>query len=524
MKRIIVSVLTALLVIGGVSLMPGCQSAPSAPPTAAQFIVPPTGPAAPGTNARPFPQSTLIRNQLANPPALPSNVTQEEVEARILGLFENMLRNNIIVDTHANHQTRETFRIVFQHRGSWPGGASVHDSILNNVHNITVSESHGYGMMILALMAGSEDRLDFNDWLFGGNIRDYFDAMVRTMQGFPSARSRTTTSLMSWRLWGYSNAERDADLFHAANNPRGIHVAGYRLIDGVRLAPFRNEGTHLGASGNSATDGDIDMLYALILADRQWGSDGAIDYMGIARRKLADFYRFCVHRDFRTLTLGDWATPGTTLGDATRASDFILSHLVTFRDVDPDRNWQAVIDATLNVIWEIRSYLNAQGGAFQNGLLPDFIVRQDGRWVVPPGQILESQHDGRWHWNSVRVPWRMGTTYMLFGNMPVGNSTLYDLIIAPLDNFARTRPGGFNIGTMNMNGTIVGSPGPAMVRDFATPFVVTAAARGNHPNQWVDEFWGTRIPDGMHHFQNNVYGDYFRLIALITASGNYWIP
>jgi len=349
------------------------------------------------------------------------------------------------------------------------------------------------------------------------------------MQGFRSARSRNT-SLMSWRLWGYSNAERNRDLFDATNNPEGILPTGYRLVDGVRLAPFRNEGMHLGNVGNSAADGDMDMIYALILADRQWGSDGAINYMQIARRKLADFHRFCVHPTHHTLLLGDWATPGTALGDATRASDFMLSHLITFRDVDPDRNWQRVINATLNVIWDIRSSLNARGGLYyQNGLLPDFIVRQGGRWAVPPGQILESANDGRWHWNSVRVPWRMGTTYMLFGDMPVGSSTLYDLIIASLDNFARTRPDGLTIGNMHMDGTnISASPGAWMVRDFATPFVVTAAARGSHPDQWIDEFWrtgtGAPIPNGMHHWANNVYGDYFRLIALITASGNYWIP
>jgi len=525
MKKIFVPVLTALFVIGGALLMVGCSGTDASGPTPPP---PPTPPPGPTGTVRPFPQSALIRDQLARPPALPSNVTQAEMEERILGLFENILRTNIIVDTHPDHQTRETFRIVFQHRSSSPGGSG------GNVHNITVSESHGYGMMILALMAGSEDRLDLGEagWLFDGDIQDYFDAMVRTMQGFRSAR-HAATSLMSWRLWGYSNAERDEDLFHATINPDGIRTQGYRLIDGVRAAPFRNEGTHLGGTGNSATDGDMDMIYALILADRQWGSNGAINYMQIAQTMLGHFYQFCIHPAFRTLHLGDWNSwsPNARLGRSTRASDFMLSHLVTFRDVDqnPERNWQAIIDATLDVIWDIRSHYNALG--HNNGLLPDFIERnmEEERWESATPVLLESQHDGRWHWNSVRVPWRMGTTYMLFGNMPVGESTLYDLIIAPLDDFARTRPLGLNIGTMHMDGTNTGSPGAGVRRDFATPFVVTAAARGSHPDQWVDTFWGATaagdvIPNGMHHFQNNVYGDYFRLISLITASGNYWIP
>jgi|GEM_PF-713468 len=544
MMRIFVPVLTALLVIGGSLLMAGCPTDTSEPdptptppngtpeptppggtpiPTPLPIPpVPPTGQPAPGANNLAFPQSAFIRGQFEGRLALPTTVTQAEMEARIIGLFENILRNNIIMDTNPNHQTRETFRIVFQHRSSYPGGGG-------NVHNITVSESHGYGMMILALMAGSEDRLNFDGWLFGGNIRDYFDAMVRTMQGFPSSRrAAPLTSLMSWRLWGYSNAQRDTDLFHVTNNPNGIRGGGYRLIDGVRLAPFVNEGTHLGAGGNSATDGDMDMIYGLILAHRQWGSDGVINYMEIAQRMLADFYRDCIHPTHRTLHLGDWSSwsPNAPLGRSTRASDFMLSHLITFRDMDPAHDWQAVIDATLNVIWDIRSHYNAQG--HDNGLLPDFITwdPDNNRWATATPNLLESQHDGRWHWNSVRVPWRMGTTYMLFGNMPVGNSTLYDLIIAPLDNFARTRPLGLNIGTMNMDGTNTGNPGAGQRRDFATPFVVTAAARGDHPEQWVDDFWGsgTVIPDGMHHWANNVYGDYFRLISLITASGNYWIP
>lgn len=36
----------------------------------------------------------------------------------------------------------------------------------------------------------------------------------------------------------------------------------------------------------SAFDGDADIAYGLILADRQWGSEGAIDFRGEALAKL----------------------------------------------------------------------------------------------------------------------------------------------------------------------------------------------------------------------------------------------
>jgi len=39
---------------------------------------------------------------------------------------------------------------------------------------------------------------------------------------------------------------------------------------------------------DSATDGDMDIAYALILADRQWGSGGAIDYLGQAKDTITN--------------------------------------------------------------------------------------------------------------------------------------------------------------------------------------------------------------------------------------------
>ena len=47
-------------------------------------------------------------------------------------------------------------------------------------------------------------------------------------------------------------------------------------------AGYKNEEI-VDASGqgrtSSATDGDMDIAYSLLLADKQWGSDGEIDYL-----------------------------------------------------------------------------------------------------------------------------------------------------------------------------------------------------------------------------------------------------
>ncbi|MCL2193060.1 MAG: glycosyl hydrolase family 8 [Treponema sp.] len=449
----------------------------------------------------PFPQRAF--DQFAIAPMMPSNRTQEEIDNMILDLFRRILRNDLIVDSTAP-QTREDFRMVFRHIQPW-------EVQQGNVSHITTSESHGYGMIILAYMAGSERSLGLfpNEWIFGGNLKDYFNAMLRTVLAFPSDRS----TMMSWRLFGY----RDAGQATAGL----ISWNGYRMLGGLRTAPFTR--TQHGW-GNSATDGDMDIIYALILADRQWGSDGRYDYIGIARQMLAELWRHCVHPQYRTLLLGDWARVSSdlVLRNATRTSDFITSHLNVFREVDPAHDWQAVIDATHDVIREIRDAQNALGN--RNGLLPDFVVREARSWAIPAGQVLESPHDGAYSFNAVRVPWRLGTAYMLFGNTAIGDSTLYDYSIRPLDDFARAFHGNHGLGVIGplaMNGTRLHAWTDSPL--FGPPFALTAALVG-YSQQWIDSFWGNALPGGLNEYRGDTYGDYIRLIVLLTLTGNYWCP
>src|SRR5262249_60196008 len=89
---------------------------------------------------------------------------------------------------------------------------------------ITTSEAHGYGMIIFALLAG-----------YDSQAKQYFDGMFNM---FDKHRSKNNPNNMSW------------------------------VIDSSEL-PSKNQG--------SATDGDMDIAYALLLADAQWCSNGAIN-------------------------------------------------------------------------------------------------------------------------------------------------------------------------------------------------------------------------------------------------------
>ncbi|MCL2253906.1 MAG: glycosyl hydrolase family 8 [Lachnospiraceae bacterium] len=440
--------------------------------------------------SKPFPWHTSY--EVA--PMLPSNKTREQLDDKIIALFRQFLINDLIVDENSP-ANKDEFRMVFRHYQSW----AIREGSIP-VSHLTVSESHGYGMMMLVYMSGSEDRLSLTpeQWIYGcADLQAYFNAMLRTVIAFPSVTGGDDNKLFAWELNGYP-----AD---------GDNRTGYKEIDGIKSAPFKRP-----SSGSCATDGDMDIIFALLLADRQWGSNGEYDYRAYALEMLDSLWRYCVNKDTYTLLLGDWAMLQKTskLGKATRSSDFILSHLKAFAEVDEAHDWHLVINATYDVIRDIREAENMKGNL--NGFLPDFIVREGDEWKVPDGHVLEGSNDGAFAYNACRIPWRLATDYLLFGNTEIGDATLFDYIIAPLDEFAQGIGNMNSFGPFNMDGSSVGWTDPHL---FTPPFLLTAAANADD-QAWVDKFWDWGIDD----YKGDNYADYIKFFVMLTASGNYWQP
>jgi len=503
----------------------------------------------PPAPAFPFPQGESSLATYTVRPVLPTHSVA--AQQTMINLLKDILNNNLIFDSRTP-LTRSRFRIVLEHHASYPRTGH---SASGNIHeeHITVSESMGYGMLILAYMAGSEDALTAagHTWRFGAeSLKDYYDGMLRTVLSFKSPLSvnGVRTAQHSWELFGFNTGINETGF--AVNNGTDILTKGFRYINNstasAKIAPFANTpgGGPNGGEGNtgyynngtsSATDGDMDIIYSLIVADKQWGSDGRYNYREIALEMLEGFWRAVTHTQYRTLLLGDWAwrahlSSGVNLNNGTRPSDFVLSHLRAYKAFDTERNWQEVIDATLNVIADIRDGQHAIGNP-NNGLLPDFAVREAAseKWKPAPPNFLEGSSDGRYNWNSCRTPWRLGTDYLLYGDTAmtgnIANPSLFNYIIAPLDAFAKARVGN---NRNSMTGLSTNFPLNAALENsrenanpgFVTPFLVTAAAVGND-QEWVDAFWAY---PGMSRFNNNWYTDYYKLIVMITASGNYWKP
>jgi endoglucanase len=324
--------------------------------------------------------------------------------------------------------------------------------------SISISEGHGYGMVITAFMAGADP-----------DARKIFDGLYAFFRDHPSAGS---PDLMAWK-----------------------QVEGCANID------LRNTG--------SATDGDMDIAYALLLADRQWGSAGTINYKQAALQVIAALKSEALNSSTHTLLLGDWVSPNNAkYGRSTRSSDLMTEHLRAYAAASGDAEWTRVADTAYTIITNIQ-----RDASPKSGLLPDFIEDVDTKPRPANPGFLESDADGRYGYNACRTPWRIATDYLLAGD------TRAQAAVRPINNWLRNATGGDPhkvMGGYKLDGAAaVDYYEPA----FAAPFAVGAMI-GAENQDWLDAAW-VRLTDGT---SDGYYSDTLRMQALIVMSGNWWSP
>jgi len=322
----------------------------------------------------------------------------------------------------------------------------------------TVSEGHGYGMLIAVIMDGHDP-----------DAHAIFDG-----------------------LYAYYRA-------HPSNN------------DAALMAWAQDQGCNDVLGADSATDGDLDIAYALLLADRQWGSTGAIDYHAAALAIIDGILASDVH-PADSILVGDWTSAGDAYYTGTRPSDFMTDHLRAFGIASGVARWTDVVDHTYAVV----DYLQVHS-APATGLLPDFAVGADGATPGPaPANWLEGPDDGAYAYNACRVPWRLATDYLMYGE-PRARAA-----VRRLEAWARTATGGDPTQLRDgyaLDGTVTGSsPELAFVAPMAVGAMIEPAAGTNQP--WLDALWDEMAarPTGEY------YGDTIKLLAMIVASGNWWKP
>lgn len=319
-----------------------------------------------------------------------------------------------------------------------------------------VSEGQGYGMIIVALMAG-----------YDPSAKAIYDNLFRYVKSHPSGKSK---HLMAWAQ--YING-KDAD-------------------------------------NTSASDGDIDIAYSLLLADKQWGSKGAINYLDEGKAIIGAIMEHEINHKTWSVLLSDGVESESKDYFDTRSSDFMPAHFKAFEKATGDKRWYNVVDAG----YKLFSYLQDEYSP-DAGLIPDFIVHVHKKAKPAPPNFLESPYDGYYNYNACRDPWRIATDYLLTGDKRS------KIIVDKINNWIRETTGN-NTYNISAGYTLAGNDIKGRYFEalsFVAPFAVSAMVDEKN-QQWLNKVWDYLTAFKMKDY--DYYDNSIKLFDLIILSGNYW--
>ncbi len=308
----------------------------------------------------------------------------------------------------------------------------------------TVSEAMGYGMLLAVYLAGADE-----------NAKNYFDGLNRFRKCYPSS---INPRLMCWKIPGNENATKD----------------------------------------DCATDGDLDMALALLLAHRQWGEAA---YLTEATNYLNAIAASLVRSDY-SLRLGDW----NEAAGQTRPSDFLPAHFRSFYLATGNGLWTNVENKCYAILDQLQTH-----AAPTTGLVPDFSVLGANHWMPAKAKFLEGPHDGHYFYNSCRVPWRLGWAAWFYGDDRARRTLLR--IMAWTTNHCAA-PINFKAG-YKLDGTDAGGNN-FDTACFISPTGVAAMVATNQT--WLNKAFSYAKDRKEAYYEDSV-----SLLSMLVMSGNAWL-
>lgn len=377
---------------------------------------------------------------------MPSNYTAAQLDQRVVNCYNAWKANGIL---------RRAPAFTTHPNSVLGGGITITDGYFLRFGNGgTVSEGIGYGMLITVIMAG-----------YDSEARNIFNGLYKVARARPAYGHSATSGweyLMDWKL--------DASMNSAGG-------------------------------GWNAPDGDEDIAQALLMAHRQWGSTGSINY-------LADAVNAINAMKAINFQGGIMYSPAQ---DLSRTSDYMTGHFRSFRKYTGDTFWDTCRTSSAAQISNIITKFSPVAK-----LVPDFIWQPYGNAQPSPGNLIEGPWEGRYGPNACRCPWRWGTDYIYSGDSTWG--TFANNITNWIKNDCGGNP--FNASPeFHLNGVPYGTH-----RYFAEgvvgPAMVGAMTSTNH-----QAFLNTLFTAHSDNFASTDYYDAeLELIPLIVASGNWWNP
>jgi len=347
-------------------------------------------------------------------------------------------------DVRALYEAWKADLVTSEGAGGFRRVARVAEHILEP--NSTVSEGIAYGMLISVYM---DDQPLFDDlWRYA------------LKYGWTSGNGDQTL-LMNWYI-------------HADGNVSG-------------------GGGDDPAGNGAATDADEDIAFALVMADRQWGGNGALDrsYLEYAQELISDIWTYETVDERLPKNGSGWGGDNNL-----NISYFAPAYYRVFAKVSGDNRWSSnVVDYVYTVI---DNNLNAENGNEDNGLVP--------AWSQSNGTPASHTSSLPFHfqYDSCRTPFRIGQdacwngearardyvakTSRFFSEIGVSNiSDGYELNGTPRPEF----PDSFG----GLSGAFIGPAAVGALHDGAfASFVDSAYALVRENDAWAggqyyDESW-----------------------------------
>lgn len=210
-----------------------------------------------------------------------------------------------------------------------------------DIPTVTVSEGIGYGMLIMVYMDNETNNTQpqFN------KLWNYYKANL------------DTSGMMNWRIVEYTFRQ------------------GYCRETGC----------------NAATDADLDVALALLLAYKQWGNAG---YLTGAKTLIEKLRTHAIN--------GIHMKPGDIWDPYKNPSYFSLAALKLFQEVDQAHadQWGSVIDGDMAMV-------DANTAASPTGLASD--------WCAPDGTPVGGSSSLKFGYDASRTPWRLALGYAWYG-------------------------------------------------------------------------------------------------------------
>lgn len=217
-------------------------------------------------------------------------------------------------------------------------------------HGVVLSESQGYGMLITVLAANKQQDSE----------KQFYD-----LYRYYNNHKIKKTNLMSWRyVQGTKNSQNDIM--------------------------------------NNATDGDLYIAYALILASETWQNHKDL-YENTAQNILKDILKYNTNSATKVLTVGNWANQTSKFYNIVRTSDIIPSFFDKFYVFSNNRAW---LDIKKNMV----TTLYKSSRQSKSGLVPDFILvsnKGDVRPISYDKNVQLNKHDSDYYYNAFRIPFNL---------------------------------------------------------------------------------------------------------------------